>query len=132
MFIKEDILVPIYEINVTIVFFDDEQKRDANSIFKRLLGKKNYIPNKAYGITCICEDTGYAIFINLSKHDNFICLINTLVHECLHLMNMIYLEMGIEYDMENDEASAYLMSWLVGKSLEIFHRNKLEKYFENT
>lgn len=130
MFIKEDILVPIYEIGVTIVYFDESEKKEANALFKNLLGKKKYIPNKAYGLTAICEIEGYAIFVNISKHDNFICLVNTLVHECLHLMNMIYIEMGIEYDMENDEPSAYLMSWLVGKSLEIFHKNKLEVVFE--
>lgn len=43
MFIKEEILVPIYEIGVTIVYFDETQKKEANLLFKSLLGKTKYI-----------------------------------------------------------------------------------------
>lgn len=44
--------------------------------------------------------------------------LSTLTHECLHVANMILKAKGISVDLENDEAQAYLLGWLVKKCLE--------------
>ncbi len=39
--------------------------------------------------------------------------INTLGHECQHLVNQISMSRGIIHDVENDEPQAYLMGWII-------------------
>lgn len=43
--------------------------------------------------------------------------IPTLVHESLHICNMILARAGVGVDIKNDEAQAYLLAWIIKKCL---------------
>lgn len=38
-----------------------------------------------------------------------------IAHECVHLLNKIFVHNGVDLDLENDEHQAYLMAWLVNR-----------------
>lgn len=44
--------------------------------------------------------------------------ISTLAHECLHITNMILERANVKVDLDNDEAQAYLLGWMIKKYLE--------------
>jgi len=48
---------------------------------------------------------------------------SVVAHECVHVVNRVYIDRGIELDKHNDEPQAYLLSFFV----EQIHRH-VEKY----
>lgn len=42
----------------------------------------------------------------------------TIAHESFHLINHLYKAIGIFHDRDNDEATAYLLSWIVNRITE--------------
>lgn len=38
--------------------------------------------------------------------------LSVVAHECLHLTNYLFLNRGIKFDLENDEAHAILLEWI--------------------
>ena len=56
----------------------------------------------------------YYIIINpFKKYDRLTK--GTIAHECYHCINFICFDKGIELQLNNDEAQAYLMGWLTDK-----------------
>lgn len=50
--------------------------------------------------------------------------IPTITHELLHIVNMMYQDMGIEYDLNNDEPAAYLIEHIMRKILNELTKKK--------
>ena len=79
--------------------------------------------NTSYGYTAPYVDfhrefnLGVIIFINLKAEENKTSygLAQGIAHECLHAVNMIFLELGIKYNTEYDEHAAYLLGFLVSE-----------------
>jgi hypothetical protein len=51
-------------------------------------------------------------------------IIQGLAHEAIHLKNKIFLLVGIDLDLKNDEAEAYYVSFIVRKALESYTCSK--------
>lgn len=45
--------------------------------------------------------------------------LSTLAHECLHVTNMILERANVKVDLDNDEAQAYLLGWLMKKCTQV-------------
>jgi len=45
-------------------------------------------------------------------------------HECLHLVNYIFANRNINYDLDNDEPAAYLINWLVDQTYSFLRETK--------
>lgn len=101
--------VPIYPKRFVVVVTDDFDK-----------------DGKEFGITFTKEDNdsealafrGYYkkyrciyIFIRSSNIDNW----GIWAHECLHCVNYIMEDVGIPADNNNDEAHAYLITWMMNE-----------------
>lgn len=41
--------------------------------------------------------------------------INIIAHEALHIVNYMFQDFGIVYDVDNDEPAAYLLGWIVNE-----------------
>lgn len=46
-----------------------------------------------------------------------------IAHECVHLVNEIYIDRGIQLDRQNDEPQAYLMGWLFEQCEKFLNNN---------
>ena len=61
---------------------------------------------------------------------NYYCLaftenkIKVIIHECFHLMNILFNDRNIDYNYNNDEHAAYLLEWLVEKCINFFNSIK--------
>jgi len=63
------------------------------------------------------KDFGAATLKNESKYRDYIVAFeyvsgSIIAHEIVHIINLIYLDCGIELDRINDENQAYLTGWL--------------------
>jgi hypothetical protein len=67
--------------------------------------KLNVMPGKTLGY-----DGDYVIYLRKKN-------ISTLAHECLHVANMILERANVKVDLDNDEAQAYLLGFLIKKCL---------------
>lgn len=87
----------IYELNVYLVI---GQHKKVKKFFE--LGDR-----QLHDGFCFQSKTGIVIWLDQKG------MFDTLAHECIHAISFICEMRGIEYDEENDEHIAFLMSWLV-------------------
>lgn len=93
--------VPMYEIQVFVTTKVKELER-----LGAILGMEFRNPSIGGGTTYNVD--GEFILIYLGRP----CA-GVIAHECLHATNMIMDVVGIEADLDNDEAQAYLLGYLV-------------------
>lgn len=48
-----------------------------------------------------------------------------IVHEIVHLVNLIFIDRGIKLDLNNDEAQAYLTEWITTSLYKFFKDKKI-------
>jgi hypothetical protein len=114
-----NIIVPIYFGTLQIVVTDNIKEAELKLKMEPIDSPISYcsyvISNpKPNGVS------RYTIFI---KPD---ASLNIIVHESLHIVNMIFNERGIKHDTINDEPSAYLLGWVTD---QIY--NTLNKYIND-
>lgn len=47
-------------------------------------------------------------------------ILGTIAHEAFHITNFIFESLGIKPDVNNDEAQAYLLSWIVEQVVKVY------------
>lgn len=100
--IKEKrIKIPIYNAFLFIGVYDD---------FEELNKQYNTDATNTTDAVCWSCVNGTAVFFNKNKLKP-----NVIVHECVHVVNRIFKEKGIDLDIDNDEAQAYLMDYIFEK-----------------
>lgn len=111
MIISKTIKIPIYGVKWTIEFVDSISDIE-----------------KKYGIT----DTESNTAIFLSKGSRYATIYEKsyltpgiIAHECKHLVNKLFYNLGVDLDHMNDEAECYLLNWLVDKVDEIRENNEI-------
>ena len=55
---------------------------------------------------------GVLIVFNIGRNMGGSEIVGTITHESLHAANSIFDEMGIGYDLNNDEHAAYFVGWI--------------------
>ena len=48
--------------------------------------------------------------------------VGEIAHECFHCVNRTLLDIGYGIDPDNDEASAYLLNWMVDEVYNVWHK----------
>lgn len=46
--------------------------------------------------------------------------LGAIAHECLHIVNFIFRDIGMKLDVHNDEPSCYLIQWLFDRAHGVF------------
>lgn len=110
MISKKKIIIPIYKYKLTIVIFDNWDE------IKSLL--KDYISND--------EEEANAITIN--QYGASLVAVNakrgsSIVHESCHIMNNVWRFIGYNPDRDNDEVSAYLLTYIYEKIVDVFYKH---------
>jgi hypothetical protein len=70
----------------------------------------------------------FAAWTNDHIWENVICAVfdkkycnpDTIAHEVVHVVNMVYTYSGVKHDPDNDEPQAYLTGYLVGEIHKAF------------
>lgn len=95
--------IPLYfgwlQIAVTEDFKDAEKR----------LGLNCEVSVDLYDAYSVRSDTAYVIVIKPNMKPSIIA------HEALHIVNMLFQDRGIKLCTDNDEPSAYMLSWVVEK-----------------
>ena len=105
---KKTIEIPIYRAKLTIVY-----DKDLSYIEKKY--KTASLLN--YGAVTLKDENEFKHYVVA-----FECYDNSLIaHEIVHIINYLYLDIGIELDTHNDESQAYLTGWLF---------NEIEKFLK--
>ena len=55
---------------------------------------------------------GVLIVFNIGRNMGGSEIVGTITHESLHAANSIFDDMGIGYDLTNDEHAAYFVGWI--------------------
>lgn len=107
--IKETVEIPIYRGKLTIIL--DKNLSYIEKKFKTL-SLKNY---GAVALRHNKEPRHYVVA--------FECIDNSLIaHEVVHIVNYVFQDTGVELDIRNDEAQAYLTGWLFSEIEKIIKK----------
>jgi hypothetical protein len=109
--IKKNIIVPIYGNKVIFLATDN-----VKNIPKYL----DFSYDNVYAHTIIAYEKGEEIFIILNQKENL--SVGVLAHEVIHAANFIFYSRGIKLDIENDEAYAYLVEYLMDKLSKFYKK----------
>lgn len=111
---SKSIKIPIYQAKVTIILADDLEEVSLKYKTKSLSN---------YGAIAMRNPLFFKHYILAFHKDS---LSNHLIaHEIVHLVNYIFLDVGIELDLINDESQAYLTGYLFKEIDEVlFNINK--------
>lgn len=111
--------IPIYNQILQIVICDDAEK-EIDQINKKFPTNIDRFEFSGYA-----EAIGKFNLIVLNKKylTNEAFAISTIAHEAFHITSFIMKRVGIHPDVNNDEAQAYLLSWIVEEVYKQF-KNK--------
>lgn len=107
MITKRTLTIPIFEVRLTIVIFDEWEEAEKYS--------SDGIPCK--GFMEATKSCGSAILAVDSHHEY------TIVHECEHIKNFIWDYIGYNPQSDNDEVDAYLLKYIYKKVIEVFRKH---------
>lgn len=91
---KRSVKIPIFTGRLVIYMIDT--KEEYNKFCKDNVDGYTYKDGILYYVVCI--------------HDK--SLLSTLVHESVHITNYIFKQHGLKLDVNNDEAQAYITTWV--------------------
>lgn len=99
------IKIPIYNQTVRYIVSDD-----FINIYQQHNMSYTEDDNECLGINLYMKGINTIIIKESHKNDWAI-----IAHECLHAVNRVLEHVGVEVDTKNDEAQAYLLSFLIKK-----------------
>lgn len=117
--IHKSIKVPLYHQTLQIIVCDDVEKEIEE------VNKKFYANCDRFDFAGYAEATGnyHLILLNKKYLKDETFAIGTIAHEALHITSFILKRVGIKPDVNNDEAQAYLLSWIVEQVYEQFKKH---------
>ena len=113
------VTMPIYNQVLNIAICDDAEKEieEVNKKFYTNLDKFEF---SGYAHR---EGKHYLILLNKKELIDEPFTISTIAHEAFHITSFVMKRVGIHPDVNNDEAQAYLLSWIVEQVYK-FYKNK--------
>lgn len=96
------------------LIISDDVEKDINKINNKLRFYKGE-PFDEYDFAAISTSVGknHVVILNCKYLTDKVFTLGTISHDAFHLSNFICRRVGIKPDVNNDEAQAYLLSWLV-------------------
>lgn len=112
--------IPLYHQTLHIAICDDAEK-EIGEVRKKFYADVDKFEFSGYSQA---EGKHHLILLNkkyLMYDEPF--AISTIAHEAFHITNFVMKRVGIKPDVNNDEAQAYLLSWIVEEVYKVF-KNK--------
>ena len=119
--IHKRVEIPLYHQHLQIIICDDAEK-EIDQINKKYPSNIDRFEFAGYA-----EGKGKYNLIMLNKKylTDEAFVISTIAHEAFHITSFIMKRVGIHPDVNNDEAQAYLLSWIVEQVYKQFKINKI-------
>lgn len=118
---SKELKLEIYPITIEIVVFSEKEINKCKDSFSHI----NHIIDFDETRACVVSNTDHNfmyVFFNKNRNIDH----GVISHECFHLVNRICENLGIVYDItENQEAVAYLLQYLVNEVYVFFKENKI-------
>ena len=110
---KKKIKIPVYFGNLILIKVD--KLTDINKEYELTLGEDHQ--------ACVFDEMikgihNYIVAFDKTSTDKVIA------HECVHLINRLYIDRGIKLDLVNDEHQAYLMGWFFDECQKFLNNGK--------
>lgn len=116
--IHKNVEVPLYHQHILIIISEDVEK-EIEQINKKYPANIDRFEFSGYS-----EGNGKFHLIVLNKKyltdESF--TISTIAHEAFHITSFIIKRVGIKPDVNNDEAQAYLLSWIVEQIYKLYKK----------
>lgn len=107
--IKKKIKIPIYNAYLTVILDKD----------LKYIEKTFNTPNlNNYGAVTLKDESTFKHYVVAFENLDY----SLIAHEIVHIINYLFLDVGLELDRVNDEAQAYLTSWLYDEILKIIKK----------
>jgi hypothetical protein len=123
--VVKNLVIPIYGGRIHIIVSQDFEKDlpDLSKKYDRgLFGERfDYVGFTTY------RQNHYLFVLNIKnipKKDYEAELVNTITHECFHLVSFISKRVGLKPDVDNDEQHAYLGGYLAGEIYKTYLKLK--------
>lgn len=102
--LTKNIKIPLYGGSLKIVITDNMGK------FAGSKGLDSVVDYEA-----MCFNQNNTIYILFQPHTE----LHYIVHECKHAVNYTFKRVGIQLDVDNDEAECYLLMWIFNQCLNL-------------
>lgn len=110
---KQEFKVPLYNNKFSVILY--EKVEEVTSI----IGTDNL---ENLNGCVVKNEEGLHLLLDISKG---VPSPGIIAHEAKHLVNYIFIDLGIELSLYNDEPEAYLLTWVVNAIHEILERYKI-------
>lgn len=119
MFYKK-VKIPFYQQILFIIICEDVEKE------KEKINKKIKIDFEGFNFSgySYAFEKNHIIILNKKYLTDDSFAIGTIAHEAFHITNFIFKRIGIIPDVNNDEAQAYLLSWITEEVYNLFKKSK--------
>ena len=117
---NKNVQVPLYHQYIQIIICDDVEKEIDE------VNKKYYVNKNRFDFSGYSEGQGKYNLILLNKKylTDEAFAISTIAHEAFHVSCFIMNRVGINPDVNNDEAQAYLLSWITEQVYKQYIKSK--------
>lgn len=117
---NKNVQVPLYHQYIQIIICDDVEK-EIDQINKKYPANINNLDFSGHA-----EGNGKFNLIVLNKKylTDEAFAISTIAHEAFHVSSFIMKRVGINPDVNNDEAQAYLLSWIIEQVYTEYKKSK--------
>lgn len=116
MITKKKVIIPIFDYHMKILIYDDKEELRGYINDSDLEG---YFRGMTIGYPFEC------IVAIDAKHGS------TIAHEALHVVNGVWRSIGYQPQRDNDEVSAYLLTYIYNKITDVWYKHKENKTVSN-
>lgn len=113
MITKKNVMIPIFNVAMTIVIFDKYEEILEWKCVKDL-GEDDI---KSPGLTICGYERNCTVFIEKSN------MISTICHEAHHIRTFVFESIGYTPSLKEDEFGAYLIAWISERIYEVMKRH---------
>jgi len=105
--------LPIYHQRLSLVFDDNTDDMEV-TFTEDSISKTEILERKElYAHALMLEEDNDIVFTIVLNFNNLTPITTgTVIHEIVHIKNMIYGYLGMVNDLENDEHEAYIVEWI--------------------
>ena len=110
--------IPLYHQTLHIAICDDVEK-EISEVRKKFYANVDKFEFAGYAEA---EGKHHLILLNKKNLLDEAFAFSTIAHEAFHITSFIMKRVGIHPDVNNDEAQAYLISWIVEQVYNVFKK----------
>lgn len=110
---KKTINIPMYKGKLGLLITDSPKMVRSVTNYQDF-NDTHVVANTIFGHTVENKEKLWCVWVCLNPNNNTLKA-GYVAHEAVHVANMVFEKLDINYDKQNDEHHAYFVEWIVGK-----------------